>query len=155
MCVILDASISRTAGAMSTPPPSSRWSRASHRARGSVRGGSRGRPTPRQSGRSASSSASRENGSQTSSNPNSDPREHHNSIWNGNASPNRNNAQLSSAILSHAGPVSMPKDQAWRNAAEQDSASYKQRMSDLYQKVCTFTRLTLTFEDGIVTFEFA
>ena len=48
----------------------------------------------------------------------------------------RNPAQVSSAIMSHAGNISSSKNEPWRNAATEDSATYKARMNDLYQAVC-------------------
>lgn len=139
-------SIPRTAGAMSAPP-GSRGLRTGAKTRGSARAGSRARGSgnsasqQQQSNRATAPNIPRKNNPQPHLKPPGQQNQHRGKSWNRT---DPNGEHLASAILSHAGTISKSKDQPWRNAAEQDSTSYKQRMNELYQTVCALLLFLLT-----------
>ena len=124
--------ISWTTGAMSAPQGPR--SRSASRARGNARAGVKSRAAAhggreRQSIKRAPTNAttSRQPSHHLKPPPDQDPQ--YNKSW-------RNPSSLSSAFQSHAGKMSNVSDESWRNPAVEDSRTYKQRMSDLYQTVC-------------------
>ena len=120
-----------TTGAMSAPQGPR--SRSGSRGRGIARAGVRSRAAAHGGRESApvkraptNATTNRQSSHHLKPPPNQDP--HHNKSW-------RNPASLSSAFQSHAGKMSNPSGDSWRNPGVEDSRTYKQRMSDLYQTV--------------------
>ncbi len=112
-----------TTGAMSAPQGPR--SRSGSRARGNARAGVRSRAAAhgareRQPVKRAAASATINRQSSHHLNPPPNQNPHHTKSW---RSP------------SHAGKMSSSSSESWRNPVEEDSRTYKQRMSDLYQTV--------------------
>ena len=97
--------------------------RAAIRSRAAIRGGRERQPVKR-----APANATTDRQSSHHLKPPPNQNLHHKNTW-------RNPSSLSSASQSHAGKISSPSGDSWRNPAAEDSRTYKQRMSDLYQTV--------------------
>lgn len=96
--------------------------RAGFRTRAAAHGGRERQPVKRAS----TNPTTRESSHHLKSPP--DQNLHHNKS-------SRSPSSLSSAFQSHAGNTPKPSSESWRNPSVEDSRTYKQRMSDLYQTV--------------------
>lgn len=136
-----------TAGIM-TAPPGPRGSRAGSRGRGSTRGARLGDARDgggdRQTLWRPPSNTTTTTSNESRSSPKPSPKQ-------GQSRHKSGRTPTHSAILDHAGKLPTTHNQRWRDAAVEDSGTYKKHMNDLYQTVCILAPQHTDWKIHIVT----